>query len=148
MKFRHAKTKDCALLAELNHQLIRDEGHRNPMTVTQLQERMRGWLVEGYTAVLFQDGKDIVAYALYHESPEKIYLRHLFVVRHRRRQGIGRKVVALLRTKIWPKDKRLTVDVLVHNTSAVAFWRAVGYQDYALTLEILPAASMTSSKSP
>ena len=144
MKYRHAKTNDCALLAELNHQLIRDEGHRNPMTISQLQERMQHWLAEGYVAVLFEDGKDIVAYALYHESPEKIYLRHLFVVRNRRRQGIGRKVVGLLRAKIWPKDKRLTVDVLVHNTSSVAFWRAVGYQDYALSLEILPVASTTS----
>jgi len=138
MKFRHATAKDCGLLAELNHQLIRDEGHRNKMTVPELKERMTGWLAEGYAAVLFQDGKDVVAYALYHESPEKVYLRHLFVVRHRRRQGIGRKVVALLRSKLWPKDRRLTVDVLVANTASVAFWRAVGYQDYALTLEIMP----------
>jgi hypothetical protein len=34
----------------------------------------------------------------------------------------------------------LTVDVLVTNHSALAFWRAVGYQDYALTLEIMPEA--------
>ena len=91
-----------------------------------------------YVAVLFQDGREIVAYALYYGGPEKIYLRHLFVVRSHRRQGIGRKVMGILRTKIWPKDKRLTVEVLVQNTVAVAFWRAMGYQDYALTLEILP----------
>ena len=138
MNFRQATSADCGLLAELNHQLIHDEGHRNKMTVSELAERMRGWLAEGYVAVLFQDGKDVVAYALYHEGPEKIYLRHLFVVRSHRRQGIGRKVLGILRTKIWPKDKRLTVEVLVQNTVAVAFWRAMGYQDYALTLEILP----------
>jgi hypothetical protein len=34
--------KLCALLAELNHQLIRDEGHRNRMTVPELKRRMRG----------------------------------------------------------------------------------------------------------
>jgi predicted acetyltransferase len=140
MKFQRATSKDCGLLAEMNHQLIRDEGHRNPMTVAQLQERMTGWLAEGYSAVLFRDGKDVVAYALYDEQPEKIYLRHLFVVRHRRREGIGRKVIETLRTEIWPTNKRLTVDVLVHNTPTVAFWRAMGYRDYALTLEILPEA--------
>ncbi|MDR3460439.1 MAG: GNAT family N-acetyltransferase [Verrucomicrobiae bacterium] len=144
MNFRRATQADCGLLAELNHQLIRDEGHRNPMTVPELEERMAVWLADGYVAVLFQEGKEVVAYAVYREEPEKIYLRHLFVVRERRRQGIGRQAVELLRSKIWPPGRRLTVDVLVHNTPTVAFWRAMGYQDYALTLEILPEAGMTS----
>jgi len=44
MTFRPATLDDCALLARLNHELIRDEGHRNPMTVPQLEQRMRGWI--------------------------------------------------------------------------------------------------------
>jgi ribosomal protein S18 acetylase RimI-like enzyme len=44
----------------------------------------------------------------------------------------------LLRTEIRPKTKRLTVEVLVANTAAVAFWRAVGYRDHSLALEIAP----------
>jgi len=60
------------------------------------------------------------------------------VVRNRRRQGAGRKAFEILRSQIWPANKRLTVDVLVQNAAAVAFWRAVGYQDYSLKLEILP----------
>jgi hypothetical protein len=54
MNFRRATLDDWKLLAELNHQLIRDEGHRS------------------------------------------------------------------------------------HNTTAIAFWRSVGFRDYCLTLEILP----------
>ena len=138
MNFRRATLTDCALLAELNHQLIRDEGHRNPMTVPELKQRMRGWLASKYTGVLFEDGGEVVAYALYHEQPAEIYLRQLFIVRNRRRQGIGRQAMETLRSKIWPKNKRLTVEVLVHNAAAVAFWRAVGYKDYCLTLESLP----------
>ncbi len=53
-------------------------------------------------------------------------------------QGIGRKAMDLLRSKIWPKGTRLTVEVLVKNDAGVAFWRAVGCTDYSLTLEILP----------
>jgi ribosomal protein S18 acetylase RimI-like enzyme len=45
----------------------------------------------------------------------------------------------LLRSKIWPKHKRLTVEVLFQNEAAIAFWRSAGYKDYSLTLEILPA---------
>jgi GNAT superfamily N-acetyltransferase len=138
MKFRRATLDDCGLLAELNHQLIRDEGHRNRMSVAELEQRMRDWLATEYAAILFEDGGETVAYGLYREEPGGIYLRQLFVTRDRRRQGIGRKAMEVLRSEIWPKDKRLTVDVLSGNTAGVAFWRAVGYQDYSLTLEILP----------
>ncbi len=138
MTFRAATLDDCPQLAELNHQLIRDEGHRNPMTVPQLEQRMRGWISGEYRAIIYEDGSEIVAYALFREQPEEIYLRQLFVVRDRRSQGIGRWAVDILRSQIWPKTKRLTVEVLVANTRAVSFWRSVGYADYALSLEILP----------
>jgi predicted acetyltransferase len=139
MNFRHATLNDYARLAELNHQLIRDQGHRNPMTVPELERRMKRWLAGEYTATIFEEGATVVAYALYCEQPEEIYLRQLLVVRARRRQGIGRQAMEILRSQIWPKNKRLTVGVLVGNTAAAAFWRAVGYKDYSLTLEILPA---------
>jgi GNAT superfamily N-acetyltransferase len=135
---RVATLKDCGLLAELNHQLIHDEGHRNPMTVPQLEERMRNFLAREYRAVIYQDGEEVVAYALFREQLEEIYLRQLFVVRHRRREGIGRRAVDILRSHVWPKTKRLTVEVLVANQSATAFWRAAGYKDHSLTLEIMP----------
>jgi predicted acetyltransferase len=138
MNFRSATLNDCALLAELNHQLIRDEGHRNKMTVSELERRMKGWLASGYAAVIFENDGGIVAYALYREQPEEIYLRQLFVARARRRKGFGKNAVEILRSKIWPTNKRLTVEVLVKNEAAISFWRAVGYKDYCLTLEILP----------
>ena len=140
MNFRPASSKDGALLAELNHQLIRDEGHRNPMTVPELEQRMREWLASEYAAVLFENDGEVAGYALYREQPAEIYLRQLFIVRHRRRQGLGRAAFEILRTKIWPKNKKLTVEVLVHNQTAIAFWRAMGYRDYSLKLEILPVA--------
>lgn len=139
MTFRQATTDDYPRLAELNHQLIRDEGHRNAMAVAELEERMRGWLAGDYRVILFyDDGAELVAYALFRERPDEIYLRQLFVVRQRRSQGIGRRAVEILRSQIWPETKRLTVDVLVANHRGLAFWRAVGYTDYCLSLEILP----------
>ena len=111
------------------------------MTVPELEQRMQGWLASEYTAMLFEDGGEGVAYALYREQPEEIYLRQLFVARNQRRQGIGRQAVEILHSKIWPKNKRLTVEVLVQNEAAVAFWRAAGYKNYSLTLEISPAIS-------
>ena len=145
MTFRLATLDDCALLARLNHQLIQDEGHRNRMTVAQLEERMHGWLKGEYRAVIYQDNGEVAGYALFREKAEEIYLRQLFIVRHRRGQGLGRQAVQILRSEIWPATKRLTVDVLVKNERALAFWRAVGYSDYCLTLEILPNPSASET---
>jgi GNAT superfamily N-acetyltransferase len=137
LTWREATDSDLGLLAEWNHQLIRDEGHRNPMTVTQLAERMKAWLAGEYRAVLFSDTEP-VGYALFRKEKELIYLRQFFVRRERRRNGIGREAFSMLREQIWPRGMRLTVDVLCQNQGGVAFWRSVGYRDYCLTLEIVP----------
>ncbi len=106
------------------------------MTVPELEERMRSWLVAEYAAVIFEGGMGVMAYALWREQPGEIYLRQFFVVRNHRRQGIGRRAFEMLRSNVWPGNKRLTVEGLVQNAAAIAFWRAVGYRDYSLTLEI------------
>ena len=141
MRYRLASAEDGPTLAVLNAQLIQDEGHRNSMTVAQLEDRMRGWLTSGeYQALLWEDHHEVVAYTLFRETADEVYLRQFFVVRHRRREGIGRQALAALCTQVWPRHKRWTVSVLVKNAPVVAFWRAVGYTDYALTLEIMPQA--------
>jgi GNAT superfamily N-acetyltransferase len=137
LSWREASVADLGLLAEWNHQLIRDEGHRNSMTIDQLAQRMKGWLQGEYRAVVFSQ-EEPVGYALFRREESLIYLRQLFVQRDRRRAGIGRAAFAILRDEIWPRDVRLTVDVLCQNQAAIAFWRSVGYRDYCLTLEIMP----------
>lgn len=87
-----------------------------------------------------------VAYALFWEETKEIYLRQFFVVRDQRRRGLGRGAFETLRSKIWPKSKRLVVEVLVKNQAATAFWRAVGYQDYSLKLEMLPDRVVLAEK--
>jgi ribosomal protein S18 acetylase RimI-like enzyme len=138
MNHRRATQHDCPLLAELNHQLIRDEGHRNTMTVAELETRMCGFLQSDYAAILFLDAGKIVAYALYRETPNEIYLRQLFVIRERRRHGIGKRAMEILRSEYWSNTKRLTLEVLTTNRAAIEFWKAMGYREYCLTMEIMP----------
>jgi ribosomal protein S18 acetylase RimI-like enzyme len=137
MTFRFATVADCRFLGELNYQLIRDEGHRNKMTAVELARRMEEWLSKEYRAVIFEDAGAVIGYVLFRDGEDEIYLRQLFICRGLRRRGFGRSAVQILREQIWPRDRRLTVEVLVANTSAVEFWRAMGYRDYALTLEIV-----------
>ncbi len=138
MQYRLATRKDLDLLAEWNHQLIQDEGHRNRMTVPQLRQRMKIWIRGGYTAVIFEAAGEAVAYALYRVTAEEVYLRQFFVARGRRRQGIGRRAMAILFHALWPGERRLLVEVLCRNTAALQFWRAMGYEDYTIALEIMP----------
>ena len=138
LDYHFATDGDIQLLAEWNHQLIQDEGHRNRMTVPELRKRMSGWLAGEYRAIVFLGETTPVAYALYRETEQEIYLRQLYVMREKRRQGIGRQVARILQEQIWPKTKRLTVEVLTANQAGVCFWRAVGHKDYCLTLEIMP----------
>jgi hypothetical protein len=52
MQWRLASSTDARLLADLNRQLIEDEGHGNTMTTGELEQRMRGWLSHEYRAVI------------------------------------------------------------------------------------------------
>ena len=111
------------------------------MSVPELVTRMRSWLETEYQAYIFEDEFAIVAYALYREDREHIYLRQFFVQRDKRRAGVGQQCMKILFSQVWPKDKRITVDVLCQNEVGVAFWRAMGFTDYCLTLEIYPDLS-------
>ncbi len=144
MKYRAATIADCPVLSQLNHELIRDEGHRNAMTIAQLNERISDWLTSGaYRAMVFEADGETVAYALFRETEAEIHLRQFFVARHRRREGIGRRAMRDLFVNVWPRNKRLTVSVLAKNGAGVAFWRSMGYTEYDLTLEIMPPAGPT-----
>jgi GNAT superfamily N-acetyltransferase len=141
LNHRLATVADADLLGAMNQRLIQDEGHRNPMTLPELQQRMCGWLAGDYRAVLFEDTAGIAAYALYREESDHIYLRQLFVERDRRRRGYGLAAMRILRHDIWPPEKRVTLEALVANHAAISFWKKAGFQEYCLTLEILPGSS-------
>jgi predicted acetyltransferase len=135
MQWRHASLLDVRRLAELNHQLIADEGHGNRMDVPALEQRMQAWLSNDYTAVLFLVKDEVVAYAVCRDHERgAVYLRQFFVVRGKRREGIGRRALQLLLREILP-GKRLVLDVLSGNDGARAFWSAMGFREYAVLLE-------------
>jgi predicted acetyltransferase len=65
-----------------------------------------------------------------------VYLRYSFVARDFRRRGIGGQAIRVLAEEVWPADKRIKVNVLIWNRPALEFWRAVGFVDYLITLEM------------
>ena len=136
LKYRFATQKDAFLLAKMNQQLIRDEGHRNKMTLLQLERRMSDFLQTKYAAVIVSSGNDDIGYALYREEPEWVYLRQIFVKSEMRRKGVGRKIICWLKNNPWKDSKRIRVEVLVGNLEGISFWHAVGFKDYCITMEM------------
>lgn len=141
------------MLAALNKQLIEDERHRNPMSLDQLTQRMAGWLAGDYRAAVFQEDETVVGYALVRPEAQHLYIRQFFIQRTHRRRGLGTAAIQWLRRQTLagppgsptatdpaaPADSgplRLRIDVLIGNTQAIAFWRAIGFHDYCLTMEM------------
>ena len=136
LAYRAANSADVPTLARMNQQLIEDEGHRNPMRLTELEMRMRSMLNGDYTATLFESDRQVVAYALWRDEPDWLYLRQFFVARDYRRRGIGTQAVRVLNDDVWPAEKRVRVNVLIGNQAGMEFWRAVGFADYLIALEM------------
>src|SRR6266536_116200 len=86
---RQPTADDLSRLGEWNAALIRDEGHDNPMTVAELTERMREWLVGEYRARIFVCDSVDAGYALYRELREFVHLRQFYIGPEHRRRGIG-----------------------------------------------------------
>jgi GNAT superfamily N-acetyltransferase len=139
LAYRPAAVDDCELLGAWNKQLIDDEGHDNPMNVRELAERMRGWLAGEYRAMIFEQNGVPVAYALFRDAPEWIHLRHFFVVRDRRRRGIGARALALLQEDVFSRGRRVLVEAMERNRGGIAFWRNAGFVDRYVGLVLQPA---------
>ena len=144
LTFRSGVAADVPLLAELNQQLQIDESHSRRMELPELEERMGRWLASGgYEAVLVEGENRPVGYALFRREsdPEHVYLKQFFVCRDCRRQGIGRQAIEWLRAHVWHDSPAIYLDALVNNDRGIAFWRAVGFRDYCITMELKQESS-------
>jgi ribosomal protein S18 acetylase RimI-like enzyme len=151
IQIRRATIEDFDDLAMLNRELIEDEKHRNPMTVSELKERFirlvnsENWMVD-----LFSQHGQIVGFATYRfeqdnaePSGERIYLRHFYISRQHRRSGMGRSALALLIQSRFNDKSRIFLEVLQTNPGGKAFWSRTGFVPYSTIMErvIIKAAT-------
>lgn len=134
LSYRRATPDDAPFLATMIRHLIEDEGHCNPMTVEELAARMGTWLSDDYAALLVLRDDEPFGYALWRGDADWIYLRQFFIAREYRGQGIGRQFMRELTLAVRSLGKRIRVEGLVGNAAGLAFWRAIGFADYAMTL--------------
>ena len=132
MELREANESDLPLLANWNRELIEGERAENPMTALQLELRLVRWLAGDYEAVIFEQRGEPGAYALFRPDEGGVYLRQFFVARGQRRRGVGREAMRIFRERCVPAGASLSLEVLVHNECALAFWRALGMREHAI----------------
>jgi predicted acetyltransferase len=123
-------------LAQLNRQLIVDEGSDNPMDEQQLCTRMTGFLTSGYRAWLFVQGDTVCGYALVHMQSDPPYVRQFLILATYRRHGFGRQAFAALHHLLG--GGTLELDVLVWNQAGAAFWQALGFQPRFTRMRLTP----------
>jgi predicted acetyltransferase len=145
LNFREANHDDLALLAEMNQQLILDEGSHNSMALEQLFERMRGWLQADRHAVIIEHGDNVIGYMLYYQISDEyfpyqdsIYVRQFFIQASYRRRGIGKIAFDRIASEYFPPNKAIMLDVLESNPEAKQFWLKLGFEMYNVTLRRQP----------
>lgn len=140
---RAATESDLPLLARMNKCLIEDEGSRNPMSVDELQQRMRGWLHGDWQAALFIEAESTAGYAVYQFRqddyfPEKtvVYLRQFYIERDRRNKGLGSLAFRTLARERFPEECTIVIDALASNPKGYGFWSKLGFQPYCTTMHL------------
>jgi GNAT superfamily N-acetyltransferase len=142
LMLRRATTNDTSLLAHMNKRLIEDEGSTNPMSVSQLESRLRAWLSGEWRAELFLQDSTVVGYAIYRlqrnefDNRETVYIRHYFIERDYRRSGYGREALHKLREERFPKNVTVYLEVLTHNSRGREFWKSLGFEEYSVTMRL------------
>ncbi len=144
ISIQNAGADDVKLLAAMNRELIHDEGSENPMSPEQLEERMKGFLLTEYKAVLILLGNEIAGYCLYRMDNQKgetsfdIYVRQYYIKPVFRRKGLGKRAFSMLLESTFRNAAYVKLDVLISNPGGKAFWAKIGFETYCHSLRIKP----------
>lgn len=141
IQLRSATLDDVAILAEMNQQLIIDEGGMNSMSLDELHDRMTTWLSSDRNAVIVEYRDNIIGYLLYWRADDEFYpyqdsfyIRQFFIQPSYRRRGIGQIAFNRIIADYFDSKVALTLDVLESNPEGKAFWSKMGFVEYHTTM--------------
>ena len=127
MKIEKCTIEDVSVLARMNKCLIEDERSSNPMNLSELTERMKGFIEGDYDAYFFKDGETTVGYALVDRTAKPLYLRQFYIDREQRRKHYGKSAFRALLEYLGTDC--IDIDVLPWNEAGVAFWKSLGFAE-------------------
>lgn len=121
------RREDVGTLAVLNKQLIEDEKSNNPMSIKELEERMKSFLETDYEAYFFEVNQDIIGYALVKTACTPLYLRQFMIDRKYRRQHCGTEAFHFLMEYLGADT--IDIEVLPWNEAGKRFWESCGFRE-------------------
>ena len=132
MQFQKCTMIDVPKLALLNKQLIDDEKSDNPMNVSELENRMKGFLETDYSAYFFIEDSQIIGYALIKNTSNPVYLRQFLIDRNYRKQHYGTQAFQMLLQYL--DIKEIDLEVLPWNKDGLAFWKHCGFNETCIAM--------------
>ena len=132
MQLQKCAMKDVPKLALLNKQLIDDEKSDNPMSIKELESRMKGFLETDYSAYFFIKDSQIIGYALIRNSSDPVYLRQFLIDRKYRKQHYGVRAFQMLVRHL--NIKEIDLEVLPWNKDGLAFWKQCGFNETCIAM--------------
>ena len=134
MQIKLCSESDVQKLAEMNKHLIEDEKSNNPMNLSELENRMSGFISNEYNAYFFVENDVVVGYALVRESETETYLRQFYIERDFRRNHLGTEAFKELKSFLGKEN--ITLEVLPWNERGLSFWKSLGFKEAAITMKL------------
>ena len=147
LTYVHADEADIPTLAELHLALLGQQGIRAHPEQVELEAKIRGYLGDGYQAILFRWRESTVGYCLYKLYPKYAFLRHFYV-----EQGVHKRVnteaaFSLLRGNEFADYASVRLDVPEQAKESLARWESIGFRPRAVRLELHTARKRKTRKS-
>ncbi|MFP4113478.1 MAG: NUDIX domain-containing protein [Spirochaetota bacterium] len=147
LTYRRADERDAPELAAFHSALLHEQGISSELGQAELENRVRGFLGNGYQAVLFQWKEQTVGYALYRLSPKYAFIRHFYLDRDVSKKLHVSEAFSLLRNEEMRDYASIRIDVPESDKEGLALWESIGFQPRSVRLELHTARKRKSRKS-
>lgn len=133
---RKAERDEWKSLANMNKELIQTEGSSNPMSLSQLEDRMKGWLDGEWEIVMIVLHLSVIGYVVYqirsddYSAEKTVYIRQFYIEDRYRGCGYGTAAMDDLIEHIFPANAAVSLDVLESNHQGYQFWTKYGFKPY------------------
>ncbi len=135
--YRRAHAADLSILSQMNFEMAQLDGiDGEATTVEELTYRMSALLETDYSGVVIYQDDVPVGYALYTVTPKHTFVRHFFIRKAYRGQGIGAKVFQDLLENEWKDAASIQIEVGSDNKGVRSFWESRGFRKTALRLAL------------